>query len=376
MQNLSTQKLQLKQLVTGENGIAAALESIKLLLPAESPKYNAFLQLEADFNQLKLNDVKGIISEEQFRLAINQIRERLIQLIDLLDTKDFDTRVDTQSNVIPNAKKSNYLPYIITGLLVIALVAIFIFKPWKPAENPANQVMTDQVITEPSVQESDISEPEMILVNSSPSGDYYIGKKEVTVAAFKDFIEDTQYQTDADKSGQVVIWQNDAPVYLENQKINWQCKVTGEKLQVNEYNNPVIFVSRNDAVAYAKWLSEKTVKTYRLPTEAEWTFAASGGNLSEKYAYYGSNNVNEVAWYNQNSYDTTHPVGQKKPNELGLYDMNGNVWEWCNDLYPGREEYIARGGGWTGGEEYCRPDNRAYGIANSTSFVGFRLVRE
>lgn len=371
MKNLSTQKLQLKQLVTGENGIAAALESIKLILPTESPKYNAFLQLEADFNQLKLNDVKGIISEEQFRLAINQIRERLIQLIDLLDTKDFDAPVDNQSDVTPNSKKSNYLPYIITGILVVALIAIFIWKPWETAENTTNQV-----ITEPSAPESDILEPQMIAVKGSPSGDYYIGKYEVTVAEFKQFIDATKYQTDADKSGEVVVWKDDAPVYLKNQKINWQCNVAGAKRAASEYNHPVIFVSRNDAVAYAEWLSQKTGKKYRLPTEVEWTYAAIGGSKSQKFKYYGSNDVNEVAWYNQNSYDMTHPIGKKKPNELGIYDMNGNVWEWCSDWYKQGETYVARGGGWTGSEEYCRPDNRAYGIANSTSFIGFRLVRK
>lgn len=375
MQNLANQKLQLKQLVTGENGIAAALESIKLLLPAESPKYNAFLQLEADFNQLKLNDIKGIISEEQFRIAINQIRERLIQLIDLLDAKDFEQPVINE--VITNSKKTNYLPYVVVGVLAVALMAIFIWKPWKTTENNSAEIKENAPasVTEDSpAQKVVVTEPEMILVNGAPSGDYYIGKYEVTVAEFKDFIDATNYQTDADKSGEVVIWRDDAPVYLNNQKINWQCKVSGEKLQPD--NHPVIFVSRNDAVAYAEWLSQQTGKTYRLPTEADWTYAASGGNKSQNYTYYGSNNINEVAWYNQNSYDSTQPVGQKKANELGIYDMNGNVWEWCNDWYKTGESYVARGGGWTGGEEFCRPDNRAYGIANSTSFIGFRLVRK
>ena len=120
---------------------------------------------------------------------------------------------------------------------------------------------------------------------------------------------------------------------------------------------PVMGVGWNDALAYCNWLSEKegltpcysgkgiltrcdfTANGYRLPTEAEWEYAARGGNKSKGSKYAGSNNADEVAWYANTSGGQTQIVGQKQPNELGLYDMSGNAFEWCWDLYDG--EYYA-----------------------------------
>ena len=92
-------------------------------------------------------------------------------------------------------------------------------------------------------------------------------------------------------------------------------------------------VSWNDCQAFISKLNEMTGKKFRLPTEAEWEFAARGGTLSKGYKYAGSNNQKEVAWYVSNSNGTTQPVAQKQPNELGIYDMSGNVAEWVNDWY-------------------------------------------
>ena len=114
-------------------------------------------------------------------------------------------------------------------------------------------------------------------------------------------------------------------------------------------STPSYFRGVNVHLESAKWdeiqnlisrLNEMTGHKYRLPTEAEWEFAARGGNLSCDYRYSGSNNPDEVAWYAADSLEQMQPVGKKKPNELGLYDMSGNAFEWCNDWYgPYGEEH-------------------------------------
>lgn len=111
---------------------------------------------------------------------------------------------------------------------------------------------------------------------------------------------------------------------------------------------PVEQVSWNDAQFFVTKLSILTQKHFRLPTEIEWEYAARGGNRSRGYKYSGSHNIDDVAWYIENyqksrygEKGTTHPVGMKEPNELGIYDMSGNVWEWCNDLYT--KEYNHNG---------------------------------
>jgi formylglycine-generating enzyme required for sulfatase activity len=161
--------------------------------------------------------------------------------------------------------------------------------------------------------------------------------------------------------------------------------------------NPVEQVSWNDAMAFCAKLTERERAAgpwsagyeYRLPTEAEWEYAARGGPVSKGYTYAGSNNVDEVAWYCDNSGKTTHPVGGKKPNELGLFDMSGNVCEWCMDWYgaypsgtltdpvgPAQgSSRVRRGGGWDAGAAYCRAATRLRAAPSRASdFLGFRVA--
>ena len=152
---------------------------------------------------------------------------------------------------------------------------------------------------------------------------------------------------------------------------------------------PVEFVSWDDCQEFIAKLNALTGKNFRLPTEAEWEFAARGGNASQGYTYSGSNTVSDVAWYYDNSGNKTHEVAMKAPNELGIYDMSGNVWEWCQDWYDGYSSEaqtdptgptsgslrMFRGGGWNNFDIFCPVSNRCWNNpSNASNILGLRLV--
>lgn len=155
------------------------------------------------------------------------------------------------------------------------------------------------------------------------------------------------------------------------------------------HDYPMYYVTWEEANEFCRILSSKTGKLYRLPTEAEWEYAARGGKNSQSYKYSGSNDLDEVAWYAKNSSSKTHKIGTKKPNELGIYDMSGNVWEWCEDIYSDYRssdnnnpkgaksgtKRINRGGSWRNNTTSCRVSDRSY---DSPDFryisLGFRVV--
>ena len=150
-------------------------------------------------------------------------------------------------------------------------------------------------------------------------------------------------------------------------------------------DNPVENVSWLDVQEFIKRLNRLTGRSYRLPTESEWDYAAKGGSLSRGYIYSGSNNLDEVAWYRDNSYGRTHKVGSKKPNELGIYDMNGNVWEWTENCYDGTYDSRVLCGGsyfWdTSGNSIAFRLKRVnrHGVVSDVGgvvgdYYGFRLV--
>lgn len=169
----------------------------------------------------------------------------------------------------------------------------------------------------------------------------------------------------------------------------WEAVMGNNPSSFLDPHNPVDRVSWNDCQTFIKRLNRLTGQHFRLPTEEEWEYAARGGNKSKNYKYAGSNVLSDVAWYRDNSTSSTHPVGQKVPNELGLYDMSGNVFEWCQDWYlkyaskaannslgtvsgPNR---IFRGGSWYYDARGCRISFRYYSApTKSISDLGLRLA--
>jgi formylglycine-generating enzyme required for sulfatase activity len=152
---------------------------------------------------------------------------------------------------------------------------------------------------------------------------------------------------------------------------------------------PVEKVSWDDVQEFIRKLNQQTGKKYRLPTEAEWEYAARGGNKSGGYKYSGGNNIGDVAWYDGNSSNKTNKVGKKSPNELGIYDMSGNVREWVSDWFgnypsgaqtnpagPSSGSYrVRRGGSWSYDAGDCRVSYRdGYDPDSRSGNIGFRLV--
>ena len=154
-------------------------------------------------------------------------------------------------------------------------------------------------------------------------------------------------------------------------------------------DNPVDNVSWRDAQTFCEKLSRMTGKRYALPTEAQWEYAARGGNKSKGTKYSGSSKADMVAWHDGNSDNTSHPVAQKRPNELGLYDMSGNLYEWCCDRYApytsapqtnptgaaSGDYYTLRGGSWHYAEQTCRITDRINDLPQCVNdYYGLRIV--
>ena len=140
---------------------------------------------------------------------------------------------------------------------------------------------------------------------------------------------------------------------------------------------PVINVSWKDAMQYAQWLSQKTGKTYRLLSEAEWECASRAGAAATYSFGNEETQLGKYAWYNANSGKQAHPVGEKLPNAFGLHDVHGNVWEWVEDCYNGDCAYhVLRGGAWSYSPRLLRAAARGWSdSAERNYFIGFRLAR-
>ena len=269
-------------------------------------------------------------------------------------------RAQSMDVFIGNNKKPSKGRYLfITGLLIVLLLILFIYRPKETSTNTSlnpiiNGIVNNMVLVEGGTFDMGATEEQ--------GRDAYNTEKPMHRVTLNDF-------------------------YLNKYEVTqeeWETVMSNNPSENKGEKNPVEMVSWEDCQIFINKLDSITGKCYRLPTEAEWEYAARGGKRSQHYKYAGGNNLDEVSWYNNNSNSSTHPVGQKTPNELGLYDMSGNVWEWCQDWYGkysnesqtnpcstiSSASRVNRGGGFLSIPRDCRSANRD---RNTLTFKSNRL---
>jgi serine/threonine protein kinase len=269
----------------------------------------------SDLEQTIVNS-KTLAEEETVVVQSNK-RANSVKLSEISPTSKKESITNHLPPLQENKQSLNKLIYIGIGVILVVLCLLLFKEKYDESE-----------INEFGLEVKTFSDANIRAVKI-PGKDYYVSETEVTRAQFEAFINATGQQPG---------------------------------------NHPVIDVSFHDAVAFAQWAGG------RLPTEEEWEHAAKGG---QNFTYAGSNNIDEVACYYDNSSNKTHPVKGKKPNGYGLYDMTGNVWEWTNSWYydNSQSESVLRGGCWNSYAEYCRLANRSNSnLANRSNDIGFRVL--
>ncbi len=368
-----------------------AIKNISNVKPPESNDNNSKEEKEETKEEEKEKEEEYVVNEvtpvKEVITEQAHVKEQKDTLVETSDTKK-ETLVDktniTNKNEVektnPNVKKQQAKPVnkqknkniksksprlklymnISAVILVMAAVLFFILSD-KPSKSSKPKYPKMVFIKGGTFQMGSNKYNDEKPIHSVRVSDFYIGKYEVTFAQYDAFCEATNRKKPDDEG--------------------W-----------GRGNRPVINVSWNDAVAYCKWLSQKTGYEYRLPTEAEWEYAAGGGSTHQKWA--GTDNeslLRSYAWYGANSNGKTHPIGGKQPNKLGLHDMSGNVWEWCSDWYSGYyyskgpssnpqgpksgSFRVYRGGSWNDYATNCHVPYCNYYTPTHRSYdLGFRVV--
>jgi formylglycine-generating enzyme required for sulfatase activity len=336
-----------------------------------------------------------LLDEVKLRLGF-----RYIQAADLkkwnndASLPQFKACIDAISAFVPKPVNPTLVPYDVSVTPVVQNVA---------DENlPENFVLIKGGTFSMGSPENEVERHKDETQHEVKLSDFAMCKYAVTAADFRRFAEENGYQTDAEKENWSYIFGGKELVKKEG--INWRHDTSGHERPASEYNHPVLHVSWNDAAAYCEWLSKKQGGwVYRLPTEAEWECACRAGTTTPFST--GENLTTDQANYNGNYPYGSNPKGvfRKKtvpvdafhPNGFGLYNMHGNVWEWCSDWHgekyyeecrkKGVEENpqgpssgssrVLRGGSLNSGARGCRSASRDSGYpGNRIGHVGFRLV--
>lgn len=336
------------------------------------------LNIEAALTDSSRKAIENYLVENPDGELADKAREKLAFMPAATDTTGTTTPAPAESETKPSGGKK---PAKIKESEKIS-------KPVMPVENPSELLPRDYfafvkggTFTMGCTPEqggdcdSDEKPAHSVKVN-----DFYIGRQEVTNSEFCAFLNEKGNRTEGGAA-----WLNTKNSYVKIER-----KGDGFSPKKGFEKHPVIAVSWFGARAYCAWMSEKTSENFRLPSEAEWEYAARGGKESNGRKYANSNDLNEAGWYAANAGNGVNPVGMKKTNELGIYDLSGNVWEWCSDWfgdYPDKKlenpagpsdgsSRVRRGGCWRDKAQDCRVSNRS-GSPPSTrlDYVGFRVVK-
>ncbi len=401
--SLGNLKKELRNLVSDAKD-REVIEKLKASILEDSTYFNTLVGISAAYTEYEIKSREGLYSVENERLTIAGLRIRLLSTIGDLKLKDLrsdpyslqEDRAEPQdldSRVSQLEDDMDHLRNTVDQLLEQK-------APSQDEENEELQELKDQIqqirlrleelettgVSESSPvaskQQKEGIEPRMIDIQG---GNFLMGSDEmdeeerpihrVSISSFK--------------MGKFPVTQS-----------GWEAIMGHNPSEFRDPNSPVENVSWEDCQRFIEALNTKTQKSYRLPTEAEWEFAARGGIRSKAYPYAGSKDLDQVAWYKKNAGNGTRTVGLKEGNELGLLDMSGNVWEWCQDFYgkdyyhtcknlaeegevkdpkgpvEGREKVI-RGGSWKSGPSGCHVAYRLYDAPhNRYNVVGLRLAHD
>ena len=332
----------------------------------------------------EVQPIQPVVDSEETKIAQNQntkidtpetkisqpsetVRQETIKHTFISSDSGKENKVQNKTTIKKEGKKRNWVKFVL--VLLIVLVVVIPVALWALFELDKGA----STVSEPETETVGVSIEYENNTITIPGTNVSFNMVFVEGGTFQMGSNDSEADSDEKPVHSVTL--ND--YYIGETEVTqelWEAVMGSNPSEFKGSKKPVEIVSWNDCQKFIKKLNQLTGKNFRLPTEAEWEYAARGGNKSRGYKYSGSNNISDVAWYRDNSSCATHPVCIKSPNELGIYDMSGNVWEWCSDWY-GKRYYssspsnnptgptsgsgrVYRGGSWRSNAQGCRMANR------------------